>query len=78
MSLKIIVVPRSDCRPWEVYLGDCVWPGHLLGSAETAAEADAIGATWAVRYGVPFHPLDRDRLNPEADALVARHMRVHP
>jgi hypothetical protein len=78
MGLKIIVVPASDTRPCEVYLGDCVWPGHLLAVASSPEEADRLGAMWAARYGVPFHPLDRERLNPEADALVARHMRVAP
>lgn len=54
--MVIAVYPKGDSDPFEVYLGDCVLPGFLLGQYTTAAEADAAVKKYADHYelmGVP-------------------------
>jgi hypothetical protein len=54
----IIAVPPEHALPprtdglYQVFLGDCVLPGHLLGTYETAAAADADARRYAEHYGL--------------------------
>lgn len=66
-KLMIIAVPPEHSLPpepdglYQVFLGDCVLPGHLLGTYGTAEEADADARKFAEHYGLAALPCKIDR-----------------
>ena len=65
-SLKVITVPReylseSDLQDWQRYavvLGDCVFPGFILGGYFDRHDADVACRFFADHYGLKAFPLD--------------------
>lgn len=58
-KLMVITVPPEFTRngAHEVILGDCILPGHVLGTYPTASEADDACERFAAHYELRAHTL---------------------